>query len=88
MIDFGGKCIQHPSLKRLFPINDAILNNPHNVRSCEMNHVNHAKTSVYQKSAIPSIQRRLNKLFMRLSTDWITLWTHIRLYFRVIVQTS
>ena len=62
MIDFGKKCIKHPSLKRLFPLNDAILNDPHNVRSREMYHVNHARTSVYQKSAIPSIQRRLNKL--------------------------
>ena len=63
MLDFGEKCVKHPSLKRLFPFNPAINDDPHFVRSREQFHVNHARTSAYMDSAIPAIQRRLNKHF-------------------------
>ena len=54
MTDFGKKCIKHPSLKKLFPLNHAISHDPHNVRNGEMYHVNYARASVYQNSAIHS----------------------------------
>ena len=60
MIDFGRKCVKHPSLKRMFPLNPAIFNDPHPVRSREMFHVNWSRTESYKNSAIPAIQRRLN----------------------------
>ena len=64
MLDFGGKCVQHPSLSKIFPLNRAVFEDPHSVRSREMYHVNHARTAVYQHSAIPAIQRRLNQQFV------------------------
>ena len=63
MLDFGRKCILHPTLSRLFPPNQAIHDDPHSVRSREMFHVNFARTEVYRDSAIPTIQRRLNQHF-------------------------
>ena len=57
---FGKKCISHPNLKQLFPLNTAIYNDKQ-VRSREVFNVNFARTESYKKSAIPSIQRRLNK---------------------------
>ena len=63
MLDFGKKCISHPTLNRLFPLNQAINDDPHAVRSREMYRVNFARTGVYRDSAIPNIQRRLNQHF-------------------------
>ena len=63
MISFGKKCIKHPSLNRLFPINPTIHEDPHQVRDREVFQVNHARTVSYQNSAIPVIQRRLNQLY-------------------------
>ena len=63
MLDFGKKCIEHPSLKKMFPTNPTVLENPDIVRSRERFIVNFARTASYKKSAIPSIQRRLNTHF-------------------------
>ena len=63
VLDFGKKSIKHPTLKKLFPINPAISNDPHPVRNREKFHVNRARTLSYYNSAIPSIQRNLNKYF-------------------------
>ena len=60
-LSFGKKCIKHPTMKRLFPLNPAMLTNPYPVRSREPFYVNHARTAAYSESAIPAIQRRLNK---------------------------
>jgi hypothetical protein len=60
MLIFGKKCIKHPSLNRLFPLNPVINEDPHQVRSRELFQVNHARTVSYQNSAITTIQRRLN----------------------------
>ena len=60
---FGKKSIKHPSLKRLFPLKENILEDQPNIRRHEKFHVNRARTVSYQKSAIPSIQRRLNQHF-------------------------
>ena len=57
---FAKKCIKHPTLKRMFPENPRTLDDPHDLRSREAFHVNHTRTEAYKKSAIPSIQRRLN----------------------------
>ena len=68
MIDFGRKCIQHPSLTRMFPPNPTISDNPNLVRNREQFHVNFARTAAYNNSAIPAIQRRLNSHFTQPST--------------------
>ena len=62
-LDFGKKCVKHHSLKRLFPINPAVFNNPLPVRNREIFHDNRSGTSAYNNSAIPAIQRRLNQQF-------------------------
>ena len=62
-LDFGKKCIKHTSLKRIFPENPRILDDPHNLRSREPFKVNYARTEAYKNSAIPAIQRRLNNHF-------------------------
>ena len=59
-LDFGKKCIKHPTLKKLFPTNPAISLDPP-TRNREPFRVNHARTSAYNNSSIPAIQRRLNK---------------------------
>ena len=60
MVDFGNKCTEHSTLKRLFPLNPAIVTDTHAVRTRELFKVNPARTAAYYKSAIPAIQRRLN----------------------------
>ena len=55
MLSFGKKCITHPTLSRIFPLNPEDI---HNVRNHEIFHVNYTRTS-----AIPAIQRRLNQHF-------------------------
>ena len=60
-LDFGKKCVEHPTLKRLFPISQTVTTDPHSVRSRELFHVNRTRTAAYHSSAIPAIQRRLNK---------------------------
>ena len=60
MLSFGKKCITHPTLSRIFPLNTEDV---HNVRNHEIFHVNYTRTSAYQNSAIPAIQRRLNQHF-------------------------
>ena len=62
-LDFSKKCIKHPKLRRIFPENPRILDDPHFLRSREPFQVNHARTESYKNSAIPSIQRRLNQHF-------------------------
>ena len=63
MLIFGRKCIKHPNLSRLFPINTANIQDPHNIRNPELFQVNYARTSSYKYSAIPTIQRRLNEYY-------------------------
>ena len=65
MLSFGKKCIKHPSLNRIFPINTANYVDPHPVRNRELFHVNHARTSAYLNSAIPTIQRQLNQFYSK-----------------------
>ena len=62
-VSFGKKCIQHPSLSKIFPLNQTIFEDPHTVRSRELYQVNRAKTAAYNNSAIPAIQRRLNQIY-------------------------
>ena len=63
ILDFGKKCLKHPTMKRLFPLSNTIFNHTHSVRSRELYQVNKARTSAYQDSAIPAIQRRLNQCY-------------------------
>ena len=46
-LDFGIKCIKHPTLKKHFPTNPAILEDPYPVRDREQFHVNRARTCAY-----------------------------------------
>ena len=55
---FGLRAIKHPDNKRLFPLNPEP---EYDIRNSEVFHVNFARTEAYKKSAIPSIQRRLNE---------------------------
>jgi hypothetical protein len=63
LLDFGKKCLKHPTLKRLFPLNYTVFDDPHSVRNRKLYHENKARTVSYQNSAIPAIQRRLNHYF-------------------------
>ena len=58
MLSFGKKCISHPTLSRIFPLN---AEDVHDVRNHEVFQVNYARTMAYKNSAIPAIQRRLNQ---------------------------
>ena len=58
MLSFGKKCISHPTLSRIFPLNAEDM---HDVRNHEVFQVNYARTMAYKNSAIPAIQRRLNQ---------------------------
>ena len=60
-LDFSLKCLKHPRNSRLFPRN--LNSNNQNLRGHEKFLVNFAKTSCYQKSAIPYCQRLLNEHF-------------------------
>ena len=57
-LDFAEKCIKHPRLKRLFPLNEKT--SVHYLRDEEVFKVNFAKTETYKKSTIPFCQRLLN----------------------------
>ena len=59
-LDFSLKCLKQPRTRRLFPVNP---NYNGNIRSSEQFEVNFAKTSKYQKSAIPFCQKLLNNNF-------------------------
>ena len=62
-VTFWKKCIKHPSLNNMFPLNNAIVVDPNIVRSRQLYHVNYARTVAYNNSAIPAIQRRLNQIY-------------------------
>ena len=69
-LDFALKCTKHSKNKRIFPLNT--INTNHEPRIREKFHVNFARTSAYQKSAIPSCQRMLNKHY----ENWLPLCTY------------
>jgi hypothetical protein len=60
-LDFALKSIKHPKNKRLFPLNTR--RNGHTFIPSEKFLVNWARTSTYQKSAVPYCQRLLNSHF-------------------------
>ena len=62
-LDFALKSIKHPRNKRLFPLNTR--KNGHTFIPSEKFLVNWARTSTYQKSAIPYWQRLLNSHFSK-----------------------
>ena len=55
-LEFGKKCIEHPSLKRIFPENPIILDDPRMLRIREAFKVSYARTEAYNNSAVPAIQ--------------------------------
>ena len=62
-LTFGLRCIKHPKHREMFPLCD----NPDqlDLRDRSQFQVNFARTSTYQKSAIPFIQKMLNKHFKK-----------------------
>ena len=63
-LQFGMKCLTRKTLGELFPLNPKT--DTHNVRRREKFKVNPARTEFYKKSAIPYIQRKLNKHYEQL----------------------
>ena len=59
-LDFGLKAIKHPENQRFFPENP-IVNTQIATRDTEAYIVNFSRTEAYRKSAIPYVQRLLNK---------------------------
>ena len=62
-IDFSTRSLKHPVNRRLFPLNNNILNGAKPIRDREIFSVNFARTEQYRKSAIPYCQRKLNEHF-------------------------
>ena len=62
-LDFALKSIKHPRNKRLFPL--TTRKNGHTFIPSEKFLVNWARTSAYQKSAVPYCQRLLNSHFSK-----------------------
>ena len=60
---FGKKSVKHKTMKKIFPLNSAIFDDPHDVRRRELYCVNHARSAAYQNSAVPATQRRLNQIY-------------------------
>ena len=58
-LSFAKKCIKSSKHRHLFPA--AVHPHEHQLRHQEQYHVNHARTEKYRKSAIPHIQRLLNR---------------------------
>ena len=56
---FGLKALKHKQLGNMFPVNPVDSN--HMLRGREPYHVNFAQTEAYKQSAVPTIQRMLNK---------------------------
>ena len=59
-LSFAKKCIKSSKHRHLFPA-AAVHPHEHQLRHQEQYHVNHARTEKYSKSAIPHIQRLLNR---------------------------
>ena len=62
-LDFALKSTKHERNNRLFPLKTSTSD--YEVREKEKFHVNFARTSKYQKSAIPYCQRKLNEHFSK-----------------------
>ena len=61
-VNFAKKCIKHPKVADMFPLNMA---KDHNTRAREIFYVQPAKTSRLKNSAIPQMQRALNNLIIK-----------------------
>ena len=61
-LNFALKCLKNEKMSKMFPLK---LDSDQEIRNREIFIVNQAKTSSYQKSAIPYCQRKLNKHFSK-----------------------
>ena len=57
-LSFAKKCLKHPEMKKMFPVN---THNERNTRFKEKFEVAQARTERYRHSAIPYMQRLLNR---------------------------
>ena len=60
-LKFALQSLVHPIHSKMFPVNPQILQNPHATRNTEHFMVKKAKSESYKQSAIPYMQRMLNK---------------------------
>ena len=58
-LTFAHRCLKHPTLREMFPLNQNNVRNKHTSR--ELYEVNFARTETYKLSAIPYMQRKLNE---------------------------
>ena len=66
-LNFSLKCLKYPKTSKLFPVNPVPVQN---MRKNEKFHVNFARTSKYQNSAIPFCQKLLNEHYRRQNKNW------------------
>ena len=64
-LQFALKSIKHPTNKSMFPDNPST--DTHSVRNRDLFNVNRAHSEAYNKSTIPSLQRKLNSHFLKLA---------------------
>ena len=68
-LKFALQSLTHPIHRKMFPVNPQILNNQHATRNTEHFMVNKAKLESYKQSAIPYMQRMLNKYVQKQQTS-------------------
>ena len=68
-LKFALQSLTHPIHRKMFPVNPQILNNQHATRNTEHFMVNKAKSESYKQSAIPYMQRMLNKYVQKQQTS-------------------
>ena len=59
-LSFARKCLKHPDLRKIFPLNSSNPNQKYTSR--EKYVVNFARTETYKMSTVPFLQRKLNAL--------------------------
>ena len=62
-LDFAGKCLKHPKMRKLFPLNPETSG--YELRKKELFKVNFAHTTSYKQSTIPYCQRLLNTYYSK-----------------------
>ena len=62
-LDFARKCLKHPKMRKLFPLNPETSG--YELRKKELFKVNFAHTTSYKQSTIPYCQRLLNTYYSK-----------------------
>ena len=67
-LKFALQSLLHPTHSKMFPVNPKILQSTHATRNIEHFVVNKARSESYKQSAIPYMQRLLNKYVQKQQT--------------------